>query len=381
MSIDSLSDSVYSMPNDSDNDIINDEEKDLISNKTSIELSNVVPFFSRNKKSLKVAHININSMRHKFLPLSNLLLRSMLDALFLQETKIDESFPDSQFYIPNFKLYRKDVNSNIGGIMMYFRSDLGQQRRSDLEISECQSGRVEIMAVELILNGEKWLFCSVYKQPKVKDEHIIDILCKIIDKCTAEGLKTILVGDLNIDVSKSQHCLLNVFDVQGVKNIVKQPTCFKNVNNPSIIDLVISNVSTRLKDVTCIETGLSDFHSMVCFATKMAVKQRKTKTVTYRCYKKFNDDKYMQDLSFVPFHIADIFDDINDEYWVYETLLKDVINEHAPLKTRRIKHNMIPYMNSALRKATNVRKMLWRKFKKNKSNYNWEIYIENKEIR
>ena len=111
--------------------------------------------FSRNKKSLKVAHININSIRHKFLPLSNLLLRSMLDALFLQETKIDESFPDSQFYIPNFKLYRKDVNSNMGGIMMYFRSDFGQQRRSDLEISECQSDRVEIMAVELILNGEK----------------------------------------------------------------------------------------------------------------------------------------------------------------------------------------------------------------------------------
>ena len=108
------------------------------------------------------------------------------------------------------------------------------------------------MAVELILNGEKWLFCSVYKQQKVKDEHIIDILCKIIDKC-AEGLKTILVGDLNIDVSKSQHCLLNVFDVQGVKNIVKQPTCLKNVNNPSIIDLVISNASTRLNEVTCIE--------------------------------------------------------------------------------------------------------------------------------
>ena len=31
-------------------------------------------------------------------------------------------------------------------------------------------------------------------------------------------------------------------------------------------------------------------------------------------------------------------------------------------------------LDGALRKATNVRKMLWRKFKKNKSNYNWEIY-------
>ena len=78
---------------------------------------------------------------------------------------------------------------------------------------------------------------------------------------------------------------------------------------------------------------------MVCCATKMCCKTTQNETpVTYRCYEKFNDDKYLQDLSFVPFHIADIFDDINDEYWVYETILKDVINEHAPLKPRHIKH-------------------------------------------
>ena len=93
----------------------------------------------------------------------------------------------------------------------------------------------------------------------------------------SRGVENNSSGDLNMDVSKSQQCLLNVFDVQGVKNIVKQPTCFKNVNNPSIIDWVISNVSTRLKDVTCIETGLSDFHSMVCFANQNGCKTTQNK--------------------------------------------------------------------------------------------------------
>ena len=65
ISVDSVS--VFTMPNDSDNDSINDEEKDSISNKTSIELSNVVPFFPRNKKCLKVAHIILTAFGINFL--------------------------------------------------------------------------------------------------------------------------------------------------------------------------------------------------------------------------------------------------------------------------------------------------------------------------
>ena len=39
----------------------------------------------------------------------------------------------------------------------------------------------------------------------------------------------------------------------------------------------------------------------------------------------------MYDLSMIPFNIVEIFDDIDDSYWVYETLVKDIINEQDPL--------------------------------------------------
>ena len=113
---------------------------------------------------------------------------------------------------------------------------------------------------------------------------------------------------------------------------------------------------------------------MICFATKMQVERRKKRVIKYRSYKNFDNDKYMFDLSMIPFNIAEIFDDIDDSYWVYETLVKDVINEHAPLKTKQVKHNMVPYMNSSLRKAINIRKNLWRIFSKDRSYYNWERY-------
>ena len=85
-----------------------------------------------------MAHINVNSIRYKFSPLAYLLTNSYVDILSVQETKLDDSFPNGQFLIPNFKMYRKDVKSDTGGIIMYFRSDLAQRRRKDLEMAECQ---------------------------------------------------------------------------------------------------------------------------------------------------------------------------------------------------------------------------------------------------
>ena len=43
---------------------------------------------------------------------------------FLSETKIDESFPDKQFCLNNFKIFRKDKNQYGGGIMFYVNENL-----------------------------------------------------------------------------------------------------------------------------------------------------------------------------------------------------------------------------------------------------------------
>ncbi len=62
-------------------------------------------------------------------------------------------------------------------------------------------------------------------------------------------------------------------------------------------------------------------------------------------------------------------------------LLRDIIDEHAPLKQRIIKHNQVPYMNNCeLRKAMNVRNMLWRKFDKTPTKENWELYRKQRNV-
>ena len=68
---------------------------------------------------LFMAHLKINSLKNNFdeLKLINDKLRAGI--LVLTKTKIDATYPDSQFKISNYRLYRKDLDKARGGILAY----------------------------------------------------------------------------------------------------------------------------------------------------------------------------------------------------------------------------------------------------------------------
>ena len=55
----------------------------------------------RNLNKLIIAHLNINSLRNKF-ELLIPQIKDNIDILMIAETKLDESFPASQFLINGF---------------------------------------------------------------------------------------------------------------------------------------------------------------------------------------------------------------------------------------------------------------------------------------
>ena len=61
--------------------------------------------------------------------------------------------------------------------------------------------------------------------------------------------------------------LIDFMNSCNLENIVKKPTCFKS-DRPTCIDLILTSDTTRLKNTTTIETGLSDFHVMIATTLK-----------------------------------------------------------------------------------------------------------------
>ena len=48
-----------------------------------------------------------------------------------------------------------------------------------------------------------------------------------------------------------------------LKNLVNEPTCYKNPDNPSCIDLFLRNCKRSLHNKSVFDTGISDFHKLV----------------------------------------------------------------------------------------------------------------------
>ena len=72
----------------------------------------------------------------------------------ISETKIDESFPASQFIIEGYsKPFRRERNSNGGGILMYVRDDIPCKEIKTHKLPD----DIEGMFIEINLRKKKWI--------------------------------------------------------------------------------------------------------------------------------------------------------------------------------------------------------------------------------
>ena len=104
----------------------------------------------------------------------------------------------------------------------------------------------------------------------------------------------ILLDDFNASVTEST---INDFcEMYSLQNLINEPTCYKNANNPSSIDLILPNRKRSFHNSMTIETGLSDHHKMTVTVMKSYFKKKEPGTVNYRSYKKFNVNIFRRDL-------------------------------------------------------------------------------------
>ena len=84
----------------------------------------------KNLNKLIMEHLNINSQRDKFVLLTH-QIKDNTGILTISETKLDESFPTSQFFMNGFSSpHRLDRNCNGGGIILYIKEDIPSKHLS-----------------------------------------------------------------------------------------------------------------------------------------------------------------------------------------------------------------------------------------------------------
>ena len=95
---------------DLDTDIITvtdqGENGTTLNTSTSPDLLNAAR--QKNAKGMLLCHLNINSIQNKFDELKDTFINSKMQIMAVGETKIDRSYPDSQFLIPGYYLHQNN---------------------------------------------------------------------------------------------------------------------------------------------------------------------------------------------------------------------------------------------------------------------------------
>ena len=128
--------------------------------------------------------------------------------------------------------------------------------------------------------------------------------------------------------------------------LINEPTR-TTLHSQSLLDVVLTTNKERICDSGVLCHSMSD-HSAIYCIYQSAVRSQAS-FVTYRDMKHFCANRFRCDLHKVPWMVCEVFDDVDDQYHTWYTLFMEVANHHAPLKIRKCRKRMVPWMTSEIR--------------------------------
>ena len=162
-------------------------------------------------------------------------------------------------------------------------------------------------------------------------------------------------------------------DSYNMKNMIKDPTCFKSQNG-SLIDVFLTTAQNRIKTSGCVDTGLSDHHHLIYSVMKSFSPRLKPREITYRSYKTFIQENFIEDLQTFPFRVLEVFEEVDDKHYFLTKVLQNILDIHAPVKRKKVRAKTPPFMNSKLRRAIMRKAQLHSKWIKYPNSTNWKRY-------
>ena len=96
--------------------------------------------------------------------------------------------------------------------------------------------------------------------------------------------------DFNVVVSEPS--VTSFCTLFQLKSIVKERTCYKNPENPSCIDLFLTNCPRSFYNTCLYETGLSAFHKLVVSILRTSFEPLSPKIIKYRNYQNFDESEF-----------------------------------------------------------------------------------------
>ena len=291
------------------------------------------------QEGLRIGHLNINSARNKLDDISTILCNSNkhFHIFGFTESRLTDNIHDDDIAIPGFKSIRRDpIGLNSTGILIYINDSLTVKRLDHLEKFGTEAVWLEIK----FKKGKPIKVGFVYRNPR---EHIDwnDRFSSMMDAASLDATEIILLGDFNTNLLQSNNNWLKRFATYRLTQIVDRPT---RLQAQTLLDHIYVTENRNILELCVPVYGCSD-HLPTCITwNKKGVKIPKIshKEITYRSFAKFDQQSFLADLMTSPLNNVYNYTDPEEalDFWIQN--FKSVYDNHAPFKTRRVKHTPKP---------------------------------------
>ena len=191
-------------------------------------------------------------------------------------------------------------------------------------------------------NSRPFLVCTVYR-PQSAHSQWIDLFEKEISIALTTGLETILKGDFNIDynpcTNKKWLSLVQLFDLS---QLVSESTRVTETT-AKIIDHIYTSHPENFTECFISYYSISD-RFPVCATRKINCKIIKNEHISssYRTFKHFNEPLFLTDLESDLSLFSVNSSDIDEDFVKWHEVIMKHLDNHAPVKTKRIKSKKMP---------------------------------------
>ena len=300
-------------------------------------------------------HLNINLLRNNFESIKPIISPNF-DIFLVSETKLDESFPNNQFSISGYRMFRQDRNCFGGGLCIYVKENIAS-KQLNLHLDK----ETEAIYLEINIRLRKRLIVVLYQPPSQNNSLLLENMLKNVSRYLDIYENITLLGDFNMTPKNKN--LQHFTDTFSLEHLINEPTYFKG--SPSCIDL-ITNRKSYLKNTCVTVTGISDFHKLTDVSLKSQILKARQIIRTYRNYKPFHENRFNEDRK----SKLDSIEKLDDQ--LFESIFIDVLSTNTPVTTKKVRVNNHQFMTKALRKAIMTRSRLKNAYSKTRNSKNWE---------
>ena len=333
---------------------------------------NLKHYYDKNSSgNFSLIHFNIRSLLNKTDDLADFVgdFQPSFDAIAISETWMtDES--THLINIPSYSfigVHRQQKKG--GGVGLYIRDGIIVKTRNEVDILD----GLEFLCVEIINNNnsKNIIIIVIYRPPSGNINTFIDSLNLLLAKMTEENKIIIIIGDINIDLNESispTNKLLQLTQCNNMHAIINVPTRISSKKS-STIDHLFTNYPSLVQYCGTIQSHLSDHLPIFLHLNQQSKTSSHSQTID------INAPKY----SYSSSRLANLTNSLAStdwssiyQHWDVDSMSLNFIN----LVKKHFFHNCLitskkkiikmakrqPWMTAALKKSSNIKKMLYKKY-------------------